>query len=371
MKNDYDNLSDEEYIPRHASSDYNLNKELQYNSNNILDNLNFNDINNYNLNDNFQYNSNNTLNSLDYNNVNDYYIADKNININNNIYEDEFTFDDNEIKSNKKKKRTIKKWVWTLLISLFIVIIIFCLIKLLFWMRDNKNTSNVVDEINNITEVEEKEDNENTELVNEDSDKESDYWYYIKFPLINVDITKLKEKNADTVGWINVNNTNINYPYVQGKDNDYYLVHSFDKSYNEAGWVFLDYRNNSALSDKNNILYAHSRLDKTMFGSLSKTLKSNWYNNKDNHIIRLSTESENTMWQIFSVYKIPEESYYITTNFNSDSEYEKFLNTIKGRSIYNFNTYLTTNDKILTLSTCYSDTERTVVHAKLIKRSPR
>ena len=62
-----------------------------------------------------------------------------------------------------------------------------------------------------------------------------------------------------------------------------------------------DYRNDKNLSNKNNILYAHSRLDKTMFGSLSKTLKSNWYNNKDNHIIRLSTEAENTMWQIFSI----------------------------------------------------------------------
>ena len=185
------------------------------------------------------------------------------------------------------------------------------------------------------------------------------------------DINKLKEKNSDTVGWINVNNTNINYPYVQGKDNNYYLDHSFDKKYNEAGWVFLDYRNDKNLSNKNNILYAHSRLDKTMFGSLSKTLKSNWYNNKDNHIIRLSTETENTMWQIFSVYKIPEETYYITTNFNSDNDYQKFLNTIKERSIHNFSTNLTTEDKILTLSTCYSDTERTVVHAKLIKRSPK
>ena len=100
-------------------------------------------------------------------------------------------------------------------------------------------------------------------------------------------------------------------------------------------------------------------------------LKSNWYNNKDNHIIRLSTEIENTMWQIFSVYKIPEETYYITTNFSNDSEYEKFLNIIKERSIHNFNTDININDKVLTLSTCYSDTERTVVHAKLIKRSSR
>lgn len=273
----------------------------------------------------------------------------------------------------KKKKRYLKRWVWTTFLIIFLLIIAFSLFKIFFWVKNNKDTKSVIDDISNNTKVEETKDDENTELINEPEikDETNDYWYYIKQPLINVDINALKEKNKDTVGWINVNNTNINYPYVQGKDNSYYLNHSYDKSYNEAGWVFLDYRNNSTLSDKNNILYAHSRLDKTMFGSLSKTLKSNWYNNKDNHIIRLSTETENTMWQIFSVYKIPEETYYITTNFSNDSEYEKFLNIIKERSIHNFNTDININDKVLTLSTCYSDTERTVVHAKLIKRSSR
>ena len=273
----------------------------------------------------------------------------------------------------KKKKRYLKRWVWTTFLIIFLLIIAFSLFKIFFWAKDNNDTKSVIDDISNNTKVEETKDDENTELINEPETKDetNDYWYYIKQPLINVDINALKEKNKDTVGWINVNNTNINYPYVQGKDNKYYLNHSYDKSYNEAGWVFLDYRNNSTLSDKNNILYAHSRLDKTMFGSLSKTLKSNWYNNKDNHIIRLSTEIENTMWQIFSVYKIPEETYYITTNFSNDSEYEKFLNIIKERSIHNFNTDININDKVLTLSTCYSDTERTVVHAKLIKRSSR
>ena len=75
------------------------------------------------------------------------------------------------------------------------------------------------------------------------------------------------------------------------------------------------------------------------------------------------------MWQIFSVYKIKAESYYITTDFNSDDEDMEFLDTIKKRSLYDFNTNLDKDDKILTLSTCYSDTERTVVHAKLIKKS--
>lgn len=275
------------------------------------------------------------------------------------------------LNNNKKKNRKLKKWVWNLLLIFFILIIILCVLKLFLWGKDNRKTSNIVDDVYENIDINEIVDNENTELIGEDNDKDSDYWYYIKFPLIDVDINKLKGKNSDTVGWINVNNTNINYPYVQYKDNDYYLSHSYDKSYNEAGWVFMDYRNNSNLNNKNTILYAHSRLDKTMFGSLSKALNSNWHANKDNHIIRLSTEKENTLWQIFSVYKIKEETYYITTGFSSDSEYLEFLNTIKGRSLYNFNTTLTTSDKVLTLSTCYSDTERTVVHAKLIKRSPK
>ena len=341
------NLPEEEYIPRHANN-YGYNKEKE----------------------NIELDSKESFSNEESEVEEKYYKIDKNIDIEKELDNINDTI---EPKVVKKKKRKLKRWVWIFFLVIFICIIIFSSIKIILWMKDNKKTSDTVNDINKITNIEEKKDDENTELVNEPEDKseENDYWYYIKFPLIDVDINALKSKNSDTIGWINVNNTNINYPYVQGKDNSYYLTHSYDKSYNEAGWVFLDYRNSSTLSDKNNILYAHSRLDKTMFGSLSKTLKSNWYNNKDNHIIRLSTESENTMWQIFSVYKIPEESYYITTNFNTDSEYETFLNTIKERSIHNFNTTLTVEDKILTLSTCYSDTERTVVHAKLIKRSSR
>ena len=352
-KNYEETHENEEYIPKHAS-DYNYSSpRINRNWNEDFKNEVESDsiINN-------DYKSQNILDNLDKIDHSKYYIVEE---------------PKKESPKGKKntRKRKNKKWPWVLLLIVLFAIIVVCLVKIVFWLKDNKTTSEVVNDITNNTNIEEKKDDENTELVNKEENTTSDYWYYIKFPLIDVDINKLKEKNSDTVGWINVNNTNINYPYVQGKDNNYYLDHSFNKKYNEAGWVFLDYRNDKNLSNKNNILYAHSRLDKTMFGSLSKTLKSNWYNNKDNHIIRLSAETENTMWQIFSVYKIPEETYYITTNFNSDNDYQKFLNTIKERSIHNFSTNLTTDDKILTLSTCYSDTERTVVHAKLIKRSQK
>ena len=108
-----------------------------------------------------------------------------------------------------------------------------------------------------------------------------------------------------------------------------------------------------------------------MFGSLYKTQYPAWYQNKSNHIIRISTPSVNMSYQIFSVYKIEEESYYIQTDFTSDDVYLEFLNIIKKRSKYDFNVVLNESDKIITLSTCANDKERYVVHAKLIKKSER
>lgn len=273
----------------------------------------------------------------------------------------------------KKKNRNRKRESVFLNFGLvfFILVFLYSLIKIFNWGVDNKRTSNITKEIEKVTEIIEVKDSEETEIISEEQDEDNPYWYYISFPLIDVDISELKKQNSDTVGWININNTNVNYPFVHTRDNDFYLNHSFDKSYNDAGWLFLDFRNNAYFGDRNNIIYGHSRLDKTMLGSLSRVLNRQWYSNKDNHIIRVSLEDENTLWQIFSVYKIEAESYYITTNFGSDDEYMKFLNTIKKRSLYDFNTNMNVNDKILTLSTCYSDTERTVVHARLIKRNSK
>lgn len=272
-------------------------------------------------------------------------------------------------------KRLRKDRVFLLVLLLFFsTIFIFSAFKVIEWLSDNNNTDKVIEKINNDVKVDEVKDNENTEVIDEEPtepEKVSDYFYYITYPLINVDFESLLKTNNETVGWINVNNTNINYPFVQGINNTYYLNHSFDKSYNSAGWVFMDYRNNKEMNNKNTILYAHGRIDKTMFGSLYKTQYPAWYQNKSNHIIRISTPSVNMSYQIFSVYKIEEESYYIQTDFTSDDVYLEFLNIIKKRSKYDFNVVLNESDKIITLSTCANDKERYVVHAKLIKKSER
>lgn len=278
----------------------------------------------------------------------------------------------NIVKSRVLKKKKIKLMLFSLLFIIFAVGLIISLLEIFFWSNDNKNILKLSDDIIRNTDIKTVDDDKNTEIIEDESlkdDKNNSYWKFIKMPLIDVDIDELIKRNNDTVGWINVNNTNINYPFMQTNDNKYYLTHAFDKSYNDAGWLFLDYRNNKDFSSKNNIIYGHSRLNKTMFGSLHNVLDDDWYNNKDNHVIRLSTQSENTMWQVFSVYKVPEESYYITTDFSNDNEYSKFLKTIKNRSVHSFDVNVSSTDKILTLSTCSSNNKRVVVHAKLIKRS--
>ena len=186
--------------------------------------------------------------------------------------------------------------------------------------------------------------------------------------LIDVDFNDLKNINPSTIGWIQVNGTNINYPFVQTNDNKYYLNHSFNKSKNSAGWVFMDYRNNISVLDKNTIIYAHGRLDNTMFGSLKNILTSGWLNNKNNYIVKLSTEYENNLWQVFSVYKIKTTNDYLQISFISNESFLEFTDKLIKRSNFNFNTKVNENDKILTLSTCYNEKEKVVLHAKLIKR---
>ena len=270
-----------------------------------------------------------------------------------------------------KKKKLKPKWRNIMIILVIIVsfsMLIYASINIFKWFIDNNKSQQI------ITDLEEKivvtQDNEisgNT-VQNEEEIKENDpYWDFIKMSLIDVDINELKEINDETVGWLKVNGTNINYPFVQASDNKYYLTHDFYKQNNGGGWVFLDYRNKPNLEDKNNIIYAHGRANETMFGSLKNILSSDWINDQKNFTIQVSTQNKNTLWQVFSIYKILNTNDYITTNFNNDEEFSSFITKLINRSNFDFKTTVNKNDIILTLSTCYNDYQKVVLHAKLIK----
>ena len=193
----------------------------------------------------------------------------------------------------------------------------------------------------------------------------SPYWRYLDTPFISVNLPALQQENPETVGWLQVLGTNINYPFVQTSDNSFYLSHSFDRSRNAAGWVFLDYRNDANLGDRNNIIYAHGRTDRTMFGSLRNLLSSSWLDNPENYLLRTKTADTSAVWAIFSTYQTPPTSDYLQTAFASDADFVTFFTDLQSKSLHDFGTF--TPGDILTLSTCYNNDLRLVVHAVKIK----
>lgn len=272
-----------------------------------------------------------------------------------------------KVAKNKVKKEKI---IWGSILLVCVITLVVLMFVMVDWLFENKNTEDIVEEIYEVAEVEEVEETilETTTQENKQPviTTTSLYQKYGNMNYLNVNFDNLKQINNDTVGWIKVEGTKINYPFVKTDNNEYYLKHSFDKSKNKKGWVFLDFRNDIENLSRNTILYAHGLVNNQMFGSLRGVLRKSWYTNKNNYIITIATPKGNQKWQVFSVYKIEPESYYITTYFENDDKYKEFIATIKSRSIYNFSVEVTENDKILTLSSCYDDKKRMVLHAKLI-----
>lgn len=241
-----------------------------------------------------------------------------------------------------KKKNKI---LITLIQIVLIAVIIFSGIKIIEWIKSNKKNKDIMSEIK-----------ENVVINNEMDSNNEEY---------KIDFAKLKQKNSDAIAWIKVNGTDIDFPVVKGIDNSYYLTHNFDKEKNKAGWIFADYRNKFDGTDKNIIIYGHNMKNGSMFASLKDVIKEEWYNNENNKYIALITENENCKYQVFSVYQIETEEYYLQTNI---SNFKEFVEKIKGRSKKDFNVDIKETDSILTLSTCADNTKyRVVLHAVKVK----
>jgi len=177
----------------------------------------------------------------------------------------------------------------------------------------------------------------------------------------------LLEINRDVVGWIKIPDTSIDYPVLQADDNEYYLDKDIYRNKNKAGSIFMDYRVKLDGSDKHIIIYGHHMRDGTMFKDLMKYKDRDFFYN--NNIIQFDTLYREMEWEVFSVYVTEASFNYIKTQFNTPSEYEHFLTTIKNKSLFPAEVVLTANDEILTLSTCtyeYDDA-RFVVHARRVK----
>lgn len=286
---------------------------------------------------------------------------------------------------NKVKKKVHNKKVSNIMMGLSVVAYLISIFFISRWYVQGLKIKYLTKSIIEDTEIiEEEEKEENIEEPVETPSEEpvetptpapepsqpvyypNDYWDYMNVPFMNVNFSELLSKNPDTVGWIKVDGTKVNYPVVQAENNDYYLSHAFNKSKNAGGWVFADYRVSFDEFGKNTIIYGHNMNNKTMFGSVPQMLNNSYLNNSADKYIKISTPTCNTVWKLFSIYTVEPETYYLKTNFKTYS-FEEFINTLKSRSVYNFGIDVTPDDKILTLSTCdNTGTKRVAVHAKMI-----
>lgn len=265
----------------------------------------------------------------------------------------------------KNKRENVKINIGLLIFRLVsIIIILVCLILLYNWNQENNANSELADNLSEsfITEVTKKSvpDDSTTDA---DSQEESSNSY----DTLEVNFDELLKQNDQTVGWIKFNNTNINFPIVQSKDNSYYLTHNFNKKSNSAGWIFADYTNHFNDLDENTIIYGHNRRNNTMFSNLKSLLNPEWFNDETNKSFIFNTTEHKYIAQIFSVYKINKNYLTLSNSFKDEDDFNAVIADCKSKSVYDFNIDLSYKDRIITLCTCDNNTQyRIVVFAKLI-----
>ena len=170
-----------------------------------------------------------------------------------------------------------------------------------------------------------------------------------------VDFEALRENGPDTIGWLNLPDTAINYPVTQAGDNEYYLHHLYDGTYNKVGCLFADYENKADFSDRNTIIYGHNMRDGSMFATLNEYDAQSYF---DGHPqMYLVTPDGGYVMEVFSAFEAkPAESGSDTSpwrlSWKDDGAYTTWLSEMAGRSVIETDVTVTSSDKVLTLSTC-------------------
>ena len=173
--------------------------------------------------------------------------------------------------------------------------------------------------------------------------------------LPTVDFDALRETRPDIIGWLTLPDTAINYPVTQTDDNEYYLHHLYDGTYNKTGCLFADYENQEDFSDRNTIIYGHNMRDGSMFATLNEYDEQSYYGGHPQ--MYLVTPDGGYVVEIFTAFVAkPSESGSDTSpwrlSLKDDGAYTTWLSEMAGRSVIETDVTVTSSDKVLTLSTC-------------------
>lgn len=182
------------------------------------------------------------------------------------------------------------------------------------------------------------------------SDSASVYVDPYAYALRNMDFTALRQVNGDILGWILIPGTRLSYPLVQGEDNLYYLNHTWRKSRNPVGAIFLEYNNSGDFGDFNTIIYGHRMNNNSMFGTLKYYKDQNYW--AAHPYIYISDDSGSRKYEVFSAYEVSVEGDTYRLGFSGDQTKQNFLDYCASQSVIDTDVVPKISDRVLTLSTC-------------------
>ena len=182
-----------------------------------------------------------------------------------------------------------------------------------------------------------------------------------------IDFGSLAEINSDIIGWVYFETMDINYPIVQGKDDDFYLHHGFEKEANVSGCIFMDTEASPDFNSLNSFIYGHNMRNKSMFAKLNQYIDEDFY--LKNKTFLIYTPTETRRYEIYSCYQAQLGTDSFTYNFAAAEDYANWLNIVKGRSLYDTGVMPDVSDKTITLMTCTpkGSNYRFLVHGRLMR----
>ncbi len=188
---------------------------------------------------------------------------------------------------------------------------------------------------------------------------------------IPIDFAALQQQNPDVYAWIQVPGTEVDYPILQSSnDNTYYLNHTIDGEEKKEGAIFTENYNTKTFEDPNTVIYGHDMKNGSMFQSIHKYMDRSFFDNNRDIVIYMPDQI--LRYKIFAAYLTDNRHLLMNYNFWSKDEYQQYLNSIFSmrdmNAFIDTSTEVTTEDKIITLSTCYAgiSTQRYLVQAVLV-----
>ena len=229
-----------------------------------------------------------------------------------------------------EKKNNVKKVIIAVVVAIFLIVAV--VLTKFFIDKSNNDPSN--GDVTNSTQVQTTE------------------------PVAKPDYSEYVEQNPETVGWISIPGTQINFPVVQSVDNEYYLTHTFDHKYDKRGAIYMDYRNDAVNLDANTIIYGHNDYkDGSVFSEIAYYDDIEYY--KEHPMIEFNTLDSYYQWKIYAVFITNQQAYddngYIFNFIWPQMEgpnFKGYVEELNKRTLYYTGVDIKDGDRILTLSSC-------------------